>query len=839
MKKYFFIIFVLILWSIESIFWSENLEHSNIENLFIQNNTNSPKFDLSFQNPSYLLDKDNTSKIIYFCDLTKDTCKINFKLTQIETTSSLSSKLQCKFITTFESDQFERCNPNTVIFPQWIHPVNITVTENNNSENFTNYDFIIVNGEVDNDKLKIEKDKILKKINPTIEEKTIQNLTKIYSWEATIQNIISDEVRILTTSQPSPQGEGVTNELSSHWGGDTDKDTQTNTQLQIPDFQYILQSPSYILETDEENVFICDQSKWDECKVNFKLLDLQEKDISSKFECEISLSTEGFSPLNKCNPNTIIFPEWNNEVIFKIFEKWNRENFREEIIWINNEFSSSISDSSPQPSPQGEGVTNELSSPWGEDTDEDLTEKHYLPPTKIQVQWKIWKTKKVWITRMTCYTYSECSINFTSGKIYKSQREWINFRWDFWNGEKYSDYNPKSIKFSPWEYKVKLTVTNDFWDKKVEIYRVKVINLYTKTEIKNINKTIESITDFSLEEQFLKNLTTHSPNTNKILNQYIGAFEDMDLSSTISFLSNVERKSHPPLGTSHLNKEATKQQKALAKNMSLRVTFQKKNLKVYWTSEPLSEISLKIWEKEFKQQTDSQWNYTFKINTLNSWIYKIQATVMNSQWKIVAQKTSAEKEFTKGYLTQLNSYKQKLITRNQEVNKDKASKEINNKKLLAKNISLRVSLQKKNLKLYWTTQAHSNIIFTIWYQTFTTLSNNEWKYELKTNFIQVWKYKIIASVYNSWKLVAKKSSSTKTFSSEYIQNMRSYLTKNTSSNTSKSSKVKKFTLENFIPQTPDFVISSAFNIKVFVINMLIAILSLILLFIVMIKRKLI
>jgi hypothetical protein len=40
-------------------------------------------FKIKFQNPSYLLDKEN-EKVAYKCDSYKDECKINLVLTDIE-----------------------------------------------------------------------------------------------------------------------------------------------------------------------------------------------------------------------------------------------------------------------------------------------------------------------------------------------------------------------------------------------------------------------------------------------------------------------------------------------------------------------------------------------------------------------------------------------------------------------------------------------------------------------------------------------------------------------------------------------------------------------------------
>ena len=63
---------------------------------------------------------------------------------------------------------------------------------------------------------------------------------------------------------------------------------------------------------------------------------MKKKIYLVKFECEISFSTEGFSSLKTCNPNTVIFPEWKNEVTFTVFEQDNESNFKQQIIVINN-----------------------------------------------------------------------------------------------------------------------------------------------------------------------------------------------------------------------------------------------------------------------------------------------------------------------------------------------------------------------------------------------------------------------------------------------------------------------------------------------------------------------
>ena len=73
LKKWFTFIIILLL-SIQSSF-------SNYNTILLQNST-SPDFEILFQNPSYVLEKEQNNKILYICDEEKSECKINLKLVQ-------------------------------------------------------------------------------------------------------------------------------------------------------------------------------------------------------------------------------------------------------------------------------------------------------------------------------------------------------------------------------------------------------------------------------------------------------------------------------------------------------------------------------------------------------------------------------------------------------------------------------------------------------------------------------------------------------------------------------------------------------------------------------------
>ncbi len=103
----------------------------------------------------------------------------------------------------------------------------------------------------------------------------------------------------------------------------------------IPDFKIIFQNPSYIIDRELlKESYLCDEEK-DECKINFKLVTLEDKDISSKYICEINFWFISWEE-DKCNPNTVIFPLWEHNINFKIIDKNDETNFIEKYLIITN-----------------------------------------------------------------------------------------------------------------------------------------------------------------------------------------------------------------------------------------------------------------------------------------------------------------------------------------------------------------------------------------------------------------------------------------------------------------------------------------------------------------------
>ncbi len=83
-----------------------------------------PETQVVFQRPSYVVSTDHSPHI---CDAQKEECKINFKLETLEW-KNISTKYDCLWNTSLESEQFSRCNPNTVIFPEGEFHISLILT---------------------------------------------------------------------------------------------------------------------------------------------------------------------------------------------------------------------------------------------------------------------------------------------------------------------------------------------------------------------------------------------------------------------------------------------------------------------------------------------------------------------------------------------------------------------------------------------------------------------------------------------------------------------------------------------------------------------------------------
>jgi len=85
--------------------------------------------------------------------------------------------------------------------------------------------------------------------------------------------------------------------------------------------KFDLQRPSYITQSWSSDTYICD-SWQDECKVNFNFEPSFEASFRKwDYDCEIDFGWVWESEKNKCNPNTVIFPEGETSISINLIHK--------------------------------------------------------------------------------------------------------------------------------------------------------------------------------------------------------------------------------------------------------------------------------------------------------------------------------------------------------------------------------------------------------------------------------------------------------------------------------------------------------------------------------------
>lgn len=88
--------------------------------------------DISWQQPTYLLEKEDTSKNTYTCDSDKTECKINL-LVVPKLDGAESSKLSCHIITDFGVEEND-CNPDTLTIPNGQHELHLEILNSKTKE---------------------------------------------------------------------------------------------------------------------------------------------------------------------------------------------------------------------------------------------------------------------------------------------------------------------------------------------------------------------------------------------------------------------------------------------------------------------------------------------------------------------------------------------------------------------------------------------------------------------------------------------------------------------------------------------------------------------------------
>ena len=119
-------------------------DNNESEDDTVEININIPDIIFSFQSPTYLIEKDSIVST-YNCDSSKDWCKVNLDFRNSFEWEFSENDFDC--ITTFWFISWEenKCNPSTFLVPLWNYTFEIRIKDKNNSENFKEKIFQVIN----------------------------------------------------------------------------------------------------------------------------------------------------------------------------------------------------------------------------------------------------------------------------------------------------------------------------------------------------------------------------------------------------------------------------------------------------------------------------------------------------------------------------------------------------------------------------------------------------------------------------------------------------------------------------------------------------------------------
>jgi len=517
-----------------------------------------PDFKITFQNPSYVLEREE-ERSDYTCDSEKEECKINFKL-QTSDDTDIWSTFICSINFWFESDQSSKCNPNTVIFPEWETSMAFRVSDKNDENNYKEKTILI-------------KKEIILNEEPELEEPVIS------SWS------IETSTGTIETQTWSITNSGVTD--SGTW-------------------ELILEVPSPIIDIQSGLEYSGNWEIWnckkEDCKMNLTAVNTFTWDlIESDYKCLWDFWWGMFTTSNtdkKCNPWYVTYGTGSFEVILKIYEKWNESSFTYSQITVhnvieireNNEenntengetFSWSIvpeiswwwggwwgwssvivlkeiliqsgldenntcNDERCKVNLQYENTSKETCewnfwnaefnekytttcnpgfiyfSPWEDrvsvrvsengmlkwekylDVENiflKIREQNNLPPRSIiTLQWRLSEKKFLIDNSIVCRDVERCYINFTWEESIDPNGDKLTYEWNLWNGRLFHDKNPKGVWYRQWKYSVSLKVRDIFGVSHENSFSIEVIGDENKNT--NVNKEEENI----IEEEILKSI---------------------------------------------------------------------------------------------------------------------------------------------------------------------------------------------------------------------------------------------------------------------------------------------------------------------------------------------
>lgn len=330
-------------------------------------------FSWIFQQPTYLLEKENLQIYSYNCDSSKDSCKVNFDFRTSIPSDSPATHFSCLIDFWFGiTGEENKCNPNTVEFPLWTWDVHLIVRKIEDETIVSEWIVTIVYPDDTIDPLKvthvrewqsptylIDREDLSRSeylCDPDQSECKINlNIIPMLDGAPTslLTCIVSSDFELIPTSDPCnpntstvPKGDHV---LEIKILDKKDTILQISSVTIKNTFEDILLDPSRItitrewqtpthltdIENTELNEYVCDSDS-PECKINLKVIPLLDWVSSSLITCEILSDFELTPTSDPCNPNTSVVPIWVHTLVIKIIEKNTENVIKIEEISVNN-----------------------------------------------------------------------------------------------------------------------------------------------------------------------------------------------------------------------------------------------------------------------------------------------------------------------------------------------------------------------------------------------------------------------------------------------------------------------------------------------------------------------
>lgn len=852
-------------WSLDSSFWTWEIDLSDLD------------FDFTFQNPSYLLEKDLV-KEIYYCDEEKEECKINIKLVQ-KNKKDISSKNKCFINYGFESKTEENCNPKTLVFPVWESKVLFRVYDKYDETRFIEKSIYINNSKKENSSSSsgsswnientdtkesieydeqrqisvqswLEKDQIWEIFCQDEVCKVNFKYNKSYNESCEWDFWISDyNERFLYSCNPwflyYPDWEYNVKLKISNSKDDSSKEIFLNFENRFLDYKSKNNTtPTAKIdlqwrvwknkELDGNNIY-CKNTP--ECSINFTWKSSFDPD---RDELEFYWDFWNWEYFSWENPKSIKFKTWKHKVSLKVSDKFSSSYDYFYVSVIENE---SFLEELDENVYKYIKIKNILVNPkWKDDLEYIDIENN--GEVDINIRWLeiddiIWKWSKSFLVKDDFFILPKSSLRFykTDTKIsLNNSDDSVNLL-----------YNWELIDSLSYDF----SVAEDYLLNKNTIFQTRK-NAYVSRVIDG--DTILVVFEDLVEEK-LRLIWVDTPETKHPKKEleffWVEAYnfskENLEWKYIIiEFDPKNYRDKYGRLlwyvyincDNEELNCEKNKEylfnQKLVElgyaraylrfpfkymKEFSILESDARKKELGLWVNRDLKNEFLKLSREEKKELDLVKKPILEKINKdyLDEKISYIKEKYLSYQVE----------EF---HLLDLSFWENKEIKETKLVKKDKEKEET---KIKAPNFSQSIQKQKKSLKIYGKTLANTKIILDISWENIELFSDEKWNYSYKTNSLPPWDYLVKSRVFdNDWVVFLINREKSFEIDQSYFDSMQSY-----EKSTSASTKTNKTTTKkDLVSEKTTFVFkkhleqnyNSSFYFKkdFFIINLLISLLFL-------------